>query len=735
MIVSYRCDKKNNGMIRIVAAMLLPLLMPCAASGRGGMMCGDDCERVVSVDVEDSLSVDTTMTLSGVTVTGARIYSKVDRQVILPTKAMVRHSSDGYELLRKLSLAGIRVSVSERKITSARGGDVQVRINDVKAESQDILSLRPDEVIRVEYIDNPGVRYSEDNLDAVINYVVRRRYSGYVGGLGTIQAFTTGFNNTNAYFKYNHGKSELSLSYRMAYRYYDEQKGDKLDVYIYPDGTVRHRDYIGIYNTMAYNDHNLQLGYNLAEPDKYNLNVRFNLGWLNNPYSGPIQRLVEEGVDDMLTYNRSSQSNRTPSLDIYYSLNLPHRQSLAVNVVGTYIGTDYKYHMREYVFDQTLEQTISQTPTNDYSYSTDGNKYSLIGEAVYNKEMERTGLSAGVNYAVSHTDNRYTGSVNTDAVLNSENLYAFAQLQGRAGKLNWQAGVGANLSSIHQGSEGFSKWTFRPQLTLSANAIKNVSIRYSARILPRIPTLAQLSDVRQQSNDLQASDGNTGLKPSVSYTNSLTVNWNRPVFDLQVYGSWLYAPDIIMNSIIPQEQDGGSYLFVWKPENQKRYSEYSARAEMTLHAIRDKWDITLFGGCTRYESRGLTYSHDLDNWHYGLYTSLMLGRWSVDYYFAPAAKSLFSETISGGENISNLDVSYKHGNLTVGVGCLLLGYAQGFDYTSSTTSQYYSSNGHTHIKNNGNMVYLNLSYNFSHGRKYHAAQRKLNNSDNDSGIK
>lgn len=57
----------------------------------------------------------------------------------------------------------------------------------------------------------------------MINYVVRRRYSGYVGGIQTQQAFTTGFNNCAAYFKYNYRKSEFSLSYNFNYRDYDKR--------------------------------------------------------------------------------------------------------------------------------------------------------------------------------------------------------------------------------------------------------------------------------------------------------------------------------------------------------------------------------------------------------------------------------------------------------------------------------------------------------------------------------
>ena len=196
----------------------------------------------------DTLKIDTTYNLSGVTVKGMRVINKVDRQVLLPTSKMKKLSSNGYDLLNKMTLNGIITDPAKQEIKSLKGRSVQVRINDVKANQQDITALRPDEVVRVEYIDNPGVRYSDGSLDAVINFVVKRRYTGYVGGLGTMQAFTTGFNNSNAYFKYNYKKSEFSIYYDFSYRGYDERKADSEDTYFFPDGTQRQRQYLG-YNT------------------------------------------------------------------------------------------------------------------------------------------------------------------------------------------------------------------------------------------------------------------------------------------------------------------------------------------------------------------------------------------------------------------------------------------------------------------------------------------------------
>ena len=693
------------------------------------------CTAGTAAAQTDSLEVDTTLTLGEITVKGMRVIKKVDRQLIIPTKEMVKASSNGFELLNLMTLDGIRVDPVMQTVSSMEGGSVQVRINDIVASTQDIMALRPDEVVRVEYIDNPGIRYSDSGLKAVINYVVKRRSAGYVGGASTMQAFATGFNNSSAYFKYNYKKSEFSINYGFSYRGYDERSISNNSTYYLPDGTQKSVNYIGYNSDFMYTMNNLQLGYSLADPGKYVLDVRLFYNNYNSPNRDMRQLVQETGQPDRYLYNKVVNKDRTPSLDIYYSVNLPHNQNIMANLVGTYIGTDYKYMSRNYLFNQSPEQSMQADPVNDYSYSTTGRKYSLISEAIYTKEFKNKVFSAGGEYTVSHTDNDYTGAVNTDAILNSDNLYLFAQLQGKLGIFNYQVGLGANYLAIHQGDIGFNKWTLRPQLSLSTKITDNLFVRYSGRISQRSPSLSQLSDVRNQSDELNASDGNTGLKPYTGYSNSLMLSWNRPLFNFQLYGSWYYAPDIIMTSYIPELQDDGTYLLISKPENQKSFSQQSLTAYFTLHAIKDILNISLYGDYSNYNSRGLDYSHNYRSWRWGGYANLMLGRWNVSASFYTAPKSYFAESMSTGENQSNFSVSYKYKDLKVGLGVLLLGYAQGFDYVGKTDSKYLQSTTHTYIKDNGNMIYLTLSYNFSHGRKYQTERKKLNNSDNDNGIR
>lgn len=384
-----------------------------------------------------------------------------------------------------------------------------------------------------------------------------------------------------------------------------------------------------------------------------------------------------------------------------------------------------------------VDETLNSSPLHDYGYEADGSKYSLITEAIYTKLLNKVlSFSGGTNYAVSRTDNKYTGSQNVTTVLNSNNVYLFSQLDGRLGKIaNFQLGVGANYISIEQGSVGFHKWTFRPKFTLATNSIKNFRIRLTGSINPQVPSLSQLSEVRQQGSTMQANDGNSTLKATSTYNGALGFTWNNKIVDVYWGGNMSYTPDAIMTSILPQQQADGSYLYVWKPENQKSFTSYFAYTTLVFHIIPEIFDVQ---GELQYQhlrSRGLDYSHDFEPLHYGLTASLNLKKWYVEYYFANAWEQLSGESRSAGEKQSTLTVSYKHKNLRLGLSCLLLGYPQGFDYKNRTNSKYYVSRGVTYIKNNGNMLMFTLGYTFSHGRKYKTDRRKLNNSDNETGLR
>ena len=673
--------------------------------------------------------------LKGVTVEAARVVEKVDRQIIFPTKEQVKTASNGYDLLDNLSLPTIIVNRAERKVLSLKGGDVQIRINDVKASMQDVLALQPDEVTKVEFINVPGLKYGDSNLDAVINYQVRRRYAGYVGGVSTMQGTKAGFNNSDGYFKYNVKKSEFSINYSFSYRSVEERSYESLGTYHLPTGETLHRNYLGYDSPFLYTTNNVQLGYNLSEPDKYTLNVRLNFYNHNSPVRGMNQLYQESGKANQYLQNNRKMLEQIPSLDIYYSLNMPHDQNLALNLVGTYIGTDYQYRMREYTFNKSPDESVKNAPLTDYSYDATGRKRSLIGEGTYSKNWKQMALSVGGQYNISHTDNIYVGSSNADTELKYSNLYLFTQLQGQQKWFSYQVGVGATRSSIHQGENGYSKWLFRPQVTLQAKASDRLSFKWSSKITSDIPSLSDLSELRQYSNSFEARDGNSGLKPFTGYNNTLSASWNIPLMSVYLEGNWTYYDKPIATSILPEKREDGSYLFVSKPENQKSHDYKHLLLTPEVHLIKDHLDLNLMCEYQNVKTKSLDYSHEFNYFSYGAEIRYMTGNWNIGYGAYKVEKSFWGEKTNGGEPTSNLAVTYSYKNWQFGVLGLFVFYPHGCVYKDELFNKYVQQKNKVRLADQGNMLVFAASFNFSHGRKYHTGSRKLNNSDRDNGIR
>ena len=673
--------------------------------------------------------------LKGVTVEAARVVEKVDRQIIFPTKEQVKTASNGYDLLDNLSLPTIIVNRAERKVLSLKGGDVQIRINDVKASMQDVLALQPDEVTKVEFINVPGLKYGDSNLDAVINYQVRRRYAGYVSGVSTMQGTKAGFNNSDGYFKYNVKKSEFSLNYSFSYRSVEERSYESLGTYHLPTGETLHRNYLGYDSPFLYTTNNVQLGYNLSEPDKYTLNVRLNFYNHNSPVRGMNQLYQESGKANQYLQNNRKMLEQIPSLDIYYSLNMPHDQNLALNLVGTYIGTDYQYRMREYTFNKSPDESVKNAPLTDYSYDATGRKRSLIGEGTYSKNWKQMALSVGGQYNISHTDNIYVGSSNADTELKYSNLYLFTQLQGQQKWFSYQVGVGATRSSIHQGENGYSKWLFRPQVTLQAKASDRLSFKWSSKITSDIPSLSDLSELRQYSNSFEARDGNSGLKPFTGYNNTLSASWNIPLMSVYLEGNWTYYDKPIATSILPEKREDGSYLFVSKPENQKNHDYKHLLLTPEVHLIKDHLDLNLMYEYQNVKTKGLDYSHEFNYFSYGAEIRYMTGNWNIGYGAYKVEKSFWGEKTNGGEPTSNLAVTYSYKNWQFGVLGLFVFYPHGCVYKDELFNKYVQQKNKVRLADQGNMLVFTASFNFSHGRRYHTGSRKLNNSDRDNGIR
>lgn len=678
------------------------------------------------INLGDIRLIQDAVSLQGVTVTGSNVIEKIDRQIVIPSSRQIKAATSGYELLSHMQLPGLKVNSIERSISTVSGGSVQLRINDIEASTAQVQALRPDEVLRVEYIDNPDMRYANTNVEAVINYVVKRRESGVAGGFNLTNAVTTGFGNDNVYIKANHKLSEFSLNYYVSYRNYDDRFVDEDQSFSLPDGS-RDRTLKGITTPFNYADHYLELNYNLTKPEKYVFNASFTDNIYNSPHNDYGQIIQEEGKNDIYSFTQKIYNSNSPSLDLYGKVLLPKDQELVLNMVGTYISSDYERNYNEAL-------TEGGTPYSEYIYSTDGKRYSMIGEGIYRKNFKNLALSGGLRYTLAYTNNEYIGNVNQTDEMHSSDLYGYVQVNGKWKKLSYLLGAGLSRQSYDKAGKGYSFYMFRPSVSLSYKLFEGATLKYVFSSTPSVPALSSLSDIRQQLTDIEVNRGNPNLKPYRSYNNTLQLSWGNKWVDLQLRGGYYFSKNPIMEQVNRVSQADGSYIFEYGIDNQDRYSRLNGQLYANINIIPDMLSLSLYGGVNRYESKGNSYLHHYNAWYGGSDLSFNYKKFSAIVAVSSRYNSLFGETVNYGEKTCVIQCGYRIKNFNVGAGMLYPFQPKGWSGGSKLVSNEVRKESWSFIKDNGNMFVLTLSWDFSVGKKHNAEGKTTNNVDRETGI-
>jgi len=404
--------------------------------------------------------------LGEVVVESQAIIQKVDRQILLPSKEQMQASSDGVSLLQNLQIPRIVISPIDNSVKTLSDESVQLRINGVEASTADVKAINPKDIIRVEYHDQPGVRYN--GAAAVVDYIVKHRDTG--GSLmlaGTNGLTLPGIGNYYLAGKVHFGKSSLQAVATYApYDIYWTRTNN--ETYHFSTGKIENNE-VGEPTRYKTYPVNVSLNYNWTNGDKNMLNIRLRDNMAYTPYgSSDRDSRLFQPTDSFEIHDHDKSSSQSPSLDIYYQHNLPHKQHLYFDVVGTYINTHSDRRFEQLPLSTLSDSGLSTLSEAVYVLScVRGDKWSLIGEAIYEKEWENIMLTVGARHNQQWVKNTYCG--NTDATVNmtTAETYAFAEMRHRVDKFSYVVGIGAMHTLIDQAGQKQSTWIARPQLTMS----------------------------------------------------------------------------------------------------------------------------------------------------------------------------------------------------------------------------------------------------------------------------
>ncbi len=121
--------------------------------------------------LSDSAKVTKQADLSEVVIRGERMVTKHDRRLYYPTSEELERSPTVYSLLKRIPMPGVRIDETKQSVTSNLGY-VPLYINDKVATQDELQSLTMQSIVRIEYIDRPGMRYG-DNAYGVIRIVLQ----------------------------------------------------------------------------------------------------------------------------------------------------------------------------------------------------------------------------------------------------------------------------------------------------------------------------------------------------------------------------------------------------------------------------------------------------------------------------------------------------------------------------------------------------------------------------------
>ena len=657
---------------------------------------------------------DKTVTLDEVIVKAPKVVSKADGQTIFPTVAQKNASNNGYGLLQKLSLPNLRIDGAAHSITAIDGrGKVQLRINGIIVGKEEMLALDPKLINKIDFIDKPGVRYGED-VAYVINIITKRNDSGYTLGADVTPTLTSWQGDGTVYGKWNHKKSEFTVSYDYSGYKLNGTKGTELAEYTLNNGDIHTIERDDVETLRKAHSHDMKLTYNLADSTAYVFQVSLSESLNKNPDNYSIKDIID-GTNRYSSTNRENGKSNSPVLDLYIFRQLTPQQSITANAVGTYIATRSSNY-----YDEGAP----------YQYDVDGKTVSALSEIVYENRLKPFTLSAGVNYRYKYTKNDYTGDAFALTELNQNNVYAFSELKGSFKDLRYSIGLGASYIHYNQNEHSYDFCTFRPKATLAYDIMNGMQLSYTFEMKERASRIAMISDATIQTNSMEFTVGNPDLKPSRNTEHALRLSYNDDRWSAFAEGFYRHCNKPNMAHYERTADD----KFIYTQINQKAINLLNTMAYASYWITPEKLQINANGGMMRCFNYGFDYTHCYTSWFYSAGITAYLGKFTLLAYADNGFRFLEGETKGYSGAYTTLQCSYNYGDWQFSLS-LSNPFIKNY---KSAESEILNRNLYKHSvqinRESGSSVSLNISWRLSRGRKHQSVDKTINLKDSDNGI-
>lgn len=648
--------------------------------------------------------------LQEVVIEAPKVIRKSDMDVYHPSQSAVDNSKNGMQLLTNLMIPSLDVNDVLGSIKAA-GQSVQVRINGRQASIEQVRALLPENIRRVEWIDNPGLRYGGANY--VLNIIVA---NPTVGGSFQGQARPAlneawGFYMADAKFNTGPSQWEVYASCKLTegvkiYRDYKE-------TFTRPDGSTltRTESPLGgsLDNTLPY----YFASYSYIKPDT----TVFVAQLTNQQHAGNKTEYngllaLDNGDSDVLLTERFGDRGNYPSLSLYLQQDLPRKQMLVVDFSASmYFGRSWSDYIERM-------PGASDFLTDIHTDIRDRNQAYAI-EADYIKNWRNSRFTAGASYTANRNRSDYENLGGQVFHQRQDKVYLFAEYFHRLGKWTATAGMGVQYTDFmfRESARGNHSWSPRPQATVTYSLNQNHNFRLNFTSWQSAPSLSETNIVPQQLDGFQWRVGNQDLKTANSYMLTFRYGFNVP----RVNGSFGIRAFTSPNAITP--------LLLWEGDRLITTYENSRGLQNLSFFLAPQIEIVpgwlTASGYVQYRMermRGTGYSLHSNAWSGNASIRLMHWGFVLSGQYVRAQRDLWGEKISWGEDINIIDLSYNWKSWQFAAG-IIMPFGR-YDQGSRFLSKW--NRNEQHMRLDMRMPYVSISYNLQWGRQKRGVQKLVN---------
>ena len=454
-----------------------------------------------SIDLGEIILAEDAMQLDEVVITTSMVKRFADKKEYKLTNIEKEQYSSALAALEHLP----KIQVIDQNVNSVDGKAVKILINGIPSTPTDLSVISPENISKIDYYTQPPIQYSNMGLGAVINVVTKERHNGGAVGINTQNAVTTGFGNNVVNFKYNWGNSQIGVTYNINYRNYDKRVLDEEMAYSV-GGANYEKTKNGRNSPYAYEQQMAEISFNNSKIDNYLFSAKLSFNSLNRRRSS-IQDIMSRinGVETIKTGESSDKDKYiNPVMDMYFSKSFGSKHELIMNLVGTYYKSDYDYEYRELLEEKTDFETVTVINTD---------KYSVIGEALYNYKMKKENLYAGTRYMYNNSIQNNLPSNNR---ITTNEIYSYLGITGMMGeKFNYSISAGVNnniFTTIENKTYNFTY--FRPQVKLGYFINESSDLMFNYEVNTENPSVSSLTYNPYFKDPNYIFAGNPNLTPS-----------------------------------------------------------------------------------------------------------------------------------------------------------------------------------------------------------------------------